>query len=98
MFQLQKELTSKKTAHISFEKQEEQYWADAQLSVKQLFFNFLLCTVGNFTPYRKPIDVDPESPNYKRLTSSDFFDFDAYLKMQKDKSMQDKDSNYEFVQ
>jgi len=29
----------------------EQYWADAELSVKQLFFNFLLMTVNNYIGY-----------------------------------------------
>ena len=27
---------------------EEQYWADAQLTVKQLFFNFLIATLNNY--------------------------------------------------
>ena len=33
---------------LSLSKCEEQYWADAQLTVKQLFYNFLLLTVNNY--------------------------------------------------
>ena len=38
---------------IKFDQEEfdAQYWADAELSVKQLFFNFLLQSVGNYLYY-----------------------------------------------
>jgi hypothetical protein len=44
---------------------EEQYWADAQLSVKQVFFNFLLVTLHDYSKY---------------LTNDeDLFDFTGFL-------------------
>ena len=48
---LKAEIKSKKTSlsrRKLDDKFDEQYWADAQLSVKQLFFNFLLLTVNNY--------------------------------------------------
>lgn len=39
---------------------DEYYWADAQLSVKQLFFNFLLETVGNYVQYYRTNEEQEE--------------------------------------
>ena len=64
---------------------EEQYWADAQLSVKQLFFNFLLVTVNNYIQFYKT-DVEQEEANAAFLSSEDFFDFDKYLEWQEERS------------
>jgi hypothetical protein len=62
--------------NISISQYELQYWADAQLSVKQLFFNFLLQTLGDYTPFLRMIDP---KRNKNMLSSSDFFDFEGFL-------------------
>jgi hypothetical protein len=62
----------KEKPSISTSVQEETYWADAQLTVKQLFFNFLLQSIDD---YRKFVNIDNLDGN-----SHDIFDFDGYLK------------------
>jgi hypothetical protein len=60
---------------ISSHVQEETYWADAQLTVKQLFFNFLLQSIDN---YKRFVNRDNLGG-----TASEIFDFDGYLSWQK---------------
>jgi len=72
-----------------------QYWADAQLSVKQLFFNFLLQTLGDYTPFIRIIDPNR---NKNMLSSSDFFDFDGFLEWHRQRSLQNNDTNFEFIE
>ena len=43
---------------VSMHIYEEQYWADAQLSVKQLFFNFYLQTLGNYSQFMKWVPAE----------------------------------------
>ena len=78
---------------------EEQYWADAQLSVKQLFFNFLLVTINNYIRfYKVPEDTVADGTAANAfLTSDDYFDFERYLRWQEERSIKNKDTNIEFI-
>ena len=68
---------------IKFDKEEfdVQYWADAELSVKQLFFNFLLMTVDNYIDFKSDESVDGANRDVADhmigapLGSDEFFDF-----------------------
>ena len=71
---------------------EEQYWADAQLSVKQLFFNFYLQTLGKYSHFMKRVPADK-----LLLGQDDFFDFDGYLEWQSARFKKSGDS-VEFIQ
>jgi len=41
--------------------------------------------------------VSPGSPEFRRLASSDFFDFEGYLAWQKERSVTNRDNNIDFI-
>ena len=84
---------------------DEQYWADAQLSVKQLFFNFLLMAVNNYIQfYRTNDEQGDEAPGDKPgvlaglQCSDDIFDFDGYLQWQDDHQLSMSGETNSFMQ
>lgn len=68
---------------------DEQYWADAELSVKQLFFNFLLMTVNNYKQFYVIADeaeIDKTGPLAGLKASEDVFNFQGYLEWQEERA------------
>lgn len=65
---------------------EEQYWADAQLSVKQVVFNFLLVSLKDYSNY---LTQDEE-----------MFDFSAFLKGKSEfvKQLLNTQAFYQFIE
>ena len=54
-------------------------------------------TVNNFTKFKKQVNIDSNSKEYRRLTSNDLFDFEAYLNWQEDMSKKNYDNNIDFI-
>ena len=65
--------------------------------MKQLFFNFLLQTIGDYNRFMLKPPVGPEDPEYRQLASSDFFDFAGYISWQEQRSADNRDNNIDFI-
>lgn len=57
----------------------------------------MLQTVGDFSQFKIPYTIDPSSPEFRNMASSDFFNFKAYLDWQKERSEANRDNNIDFV-
>ena len=94
-----KQAQGKKVSRRDENKFNEQYWADAELSVKQLFFNFLLLTVNNYIGFYKDQDLETDAESnaafdlHKFKSSDELFDFEGYLKWQEERAAKTGSSN-----